>query len=601
MRRHLLPVLALLLPLIHLASPTRAAAQDEGRLPPHVAERITALFNDPATLHFSGATRIPAGRTITGDVAVLGGPVTVAGRIEGSLVVINGDLELSEGAAVTGGVTVVGGTLTGTDAARVGGELAAYGEPVEYRRRGETIVLGPDHDEAGEDEARREDEEDGWVVERGPVRRPVRNGRADFIVATGQSYNRVEGLPITFGPVLETAGSNPFRLRAMGIYRTEAGAVLEPDRWGYEVRAEQFLGGRRALRLGAAAYSRIDPIEDWHVTKLENGLSTFFLHRDYRDHYEREGGSVYARFAPPASPLDVTLEYRGERHDAKAAGSPWTLFNNSDPWRPQPLAAEGTLHSLALSTRFDTRSDPDDPATGWLVEGEVEQGIDVDLERPAAFAVGTPGGPPAGTPVAGQEYGRFTHALIDARRYNRISPEARLNFRVLAGGTLGSGTLPPQRQHALGGEGSLPGFALFSVDCGARDRRLSRRTPDSVREDDPQFFAAYGCDRFVLGQVEYRGRLSFRVDLGDWDDDDADGEDFAGDAELRDEDFNADFGWVLFADAGRGWTRDPALADEPGSVDVGAGVLIGRLGVYAAVPVTHEGGINLFIRLNPRF
>jgi surface antigen Omp85-like protein len=588
MRRTLAPVLAALL----AAAAVPALAQDTiprrveaAALPPHVADRIIDFFNDPETIHFTGATRIPAERTVGGDVAVLDAPLTVAGRIDGDVVVINGDLELLDGAAITGDVIVVGGAVTGDDLATVGGELVAYSEPLEYRRRGDRIAARRrDHD----------DDEGEWVIERNGRR----EGRADFVVATGQSYNRVEGLPITFGPVLETAGSNPFRLRAMGIYRTETGPVLQPDRWGYEVKAEQFLGGHRAFRVGASVFSRIDPIEDWHVSKLENGLSTFFLHRDFRDHFEREGWSVFARLTPRGGPLDATLSFRSEEHESQAAGSPWTIFNNDDPWRLQPLVGHGRLNSLVLETEIDTRNDEDEPSTGWYLAGEVEQALDAELERPEAFWVNSPLPVFPGPVVPAREYGAFTRGMVDLRRYNRISASSRLNFRLLAGGSLDGSALPPQRQHALGGEGSLPGFALFSVDCGARDRRLVRTGGDI--EEEPQFYEAYGCDRFVLGQAEYRGSLSFRFDVHDWHDHDDEDDDEEWDD--GDHDIDADFGWVLFADVGRGWALDPDFRDEETAADVGLGVLLGRLGVYAAFPVSDGvGEPRFFIRLNPRF
>jgi hypothetical protein len=625
MRRHALLVLAALA----LAAPARAQDTiprrvEETELPAHLSRRITDFFNAPGTIHFTGDTRIPSSRTVQGDVAVLGGTLSVAGRVEGDVVVINGNVRLYPGAEVTGALTVVGGWVVGGERGKVGGEIAAYSERVRYTRTGERIALRPragpaehapkpiakeEPELAVEDQVTRlegwgDPDDEEWVVER----REGRRGRADFIVATGQSYNRVEGLPITFGPVFETEGSNPFRLRVMGIYRTEQGDELEPQRWGFEARAEQFIGGHRAFRLGGAVYRRIDPIEEWHLTKLENGLSTFFLHRDYRDHYEREGGSVYAMLTPPASSVSATLEFRSEHQRPKAAGSPWTVFGNDDPWRPQPLAARGLLSSIALGGRVDTRSDENDPASGWLVDAELEQALQVDLSQPATLWVNGPelGPVPAGVPVPRRDYGTFTHGMIDVRRYNRIGPASRLNLRLLAGGSLDGSALPPQRQHALGGEGSLPGYGLFSVDCGARSRRVVHQVDVERMENPPEFFSAYGCDRFVLGQVEYRGDLTFRVDLGarrhrgggddEWDDE--------GDFEERD--FRADFGWVLFADAGRGWTTSRAVGNEfrgeETAVDVGAGILLGSVGAYLAIPVAGGGnGVNFFIRLNPRF
>jgi hypothetical protein len=67
-------------------------------------------------------------------------------------------------------------------------------------------------------------------------------------------------------------------------------------------------------------------------------------------------------------------------------------------------------------------------------------------------------------------------------------------------------------------------------------------------------------------------------------------------------------GWIFFADAGSGWgkVRDRDMHQD--AADVGAGILLGRLGVYAAVPVASDGrfvrpsrGPNFFVRLNSRF
>jgi uncharacterized Zn-binding protein involved in type VI secretion len=559
-------------------------------LPPHVAGSLTAFFNDPQTIHFTGPTRIPADRAIVGDVAVLGGPVTVAGRVDGRLVVINGDVQLMEGAEVTGDLTVVGGTVTGLEEAKVGGEIATYGDRLPYRRDGERIVY-----------TGRADRGDGYSRDGDEVR--VHRGRADFVVATGQSYNRVEGLPITFGPVIETEGANPLRLRASAIYRTEEGTAVGPDRWGYDVRLEQFLGGHRALRVGASLRRVVDPIEAWHLSKLENGLSTFFLHRDFRDHYERRGWSGYVVLAPRGSPLSLSAEYRDEKDRSLPSGSPWTLFRNDEPWRAQPLVAEGVLRSVALSGAFDTRNHPDDPATGWYVQAELERSVDTDLTRPAADVYG-PGGAP-GAPLAAQRYGNFTQGTLDLRRYNRISPGSRLNLRLLAGGALDGGGLPPQRQHALGGEGSLPGYELFELDCGARAQRYVRpRDLDGPPDEPPPaFYASYGCDRFALAQAEYRGKLHFRFDWnGDGGNDGEPADDEYG-GERRHRHYGAwdsNISWVAFMDAGRGWSHARGM-DEETAVDAGFGVLVGRVGLYGAVPLEGGRGVSLFVRLNPRF
>src|SRR5712664_922344 len=80
-------------------------------LPRVVSEEIIRFYNAPGTTRLVGRTRLPRGNEWRGNVAVRSGPVLVAGRVQGSLGVINGDLLLDTGAEVTGDVIVVGGTV----------------------------------------------------------------------------------------------------------------------------------------------------------------------------------------------------------------------------------------------------------------------------------------------------------------------------------------------------------------------------------------------------------------------------------------------------------------------------------------------------------
>ncbi|MGQ0815743.1 MAG: hypothetical protein ACT4O1_15005 [Gemmatimonadota bacterium] len=90
------------------------------------------------------------------------------------------------------------------------------------------------------------------------------------------------------------------------------------------------------------------------MRRTEASLAAVLLHSDYRDYYEREGWSAYARYTPRATGLTAQIEYSDERHTSQAARDPWTLFNNGDAWRLQPLVAEGSLRSVNGSLRFHT-------------------------------------------------------------------------------------------------------------------------------------------------------------------------------------------------------------------------------------------------------
>ena len=81
----------------------------------------------------------------------------------------------------------------------------------------------------------------------------------------------------------------------------------------------------------------------------------FGIHQDFRDHYHRRGWTAFATLAPRQWPLSATVEYREERHRSMAPGSPWALYRNDRPWRPQPLVGEGRLNSVAGILEVDSR------------------------------------------------------------------------------------------------------------------------------------------------------------------------------------------------------------------------------------------------------
>lgn len=106
--------------------PTAARAQEGGR-PADVRAlaqlaKIEGLSNLPSPDSVSPAGRtIPAGTTVRGSV-VARGPIVVAGRVEGSVVSLAGDVTVRPGGVVTGDALAVGGRVI-ADGAVVNGEM----------------------------------------------------------------------------------------------------------------------------------------------------------------------------------------------------------------------------------------------------------------------------------------------------------------------------------------------------------------------------------------------------------------------------------------------------------------------------------------------
>jgi hypothetical protein len=290
-------------------------------------------------------------------------------------------------------------------------------------------------------------------------------------------------------------------------------------------------------------------------------------------------------------PITLRLTYRDEDHGFVPVSSPWTLRKNDDPWRPQPLVAEGPFRALAGELVLDDRNDPENPSDGWYLSARWTRGLSGTLTIPEAVRPSVP--EPIPVPARSIDVG-LTMGSIDLRRYNRVSPDAELNLRATYGGSLDGDPLPPQFQHALGGEGTLPGYGLFNLDCGARSDRLELDRIAFDDDDDPRHAVHpyYGCDRALLFQVEYRHRLPIDLDLHDGE---ADG---WGWYPVVDPDLT----WIVFLDVGRGWSEGDASLDTRTVSDVGTGLMLGDLGVYWAWPLEgDERGVNFFIRLQRRF
>ncbi|MEX0907951.1 MAG: BamA/TamA family outer membrane protein [Gemmatimonadota bacterium] len=560
-------MLACLACLACLAQSRAAQAQAVlGELPDTAAERIVALYNRDGVTRLGGDAHLSPGSEIRGGVAVLDGTLTVEGRISGDVIVINGDLIVrGPGGAIDGSVTVTGGQISIVDGGVINGATLVYREPLRYRDEGGRIVhVLPE----------RADELSAGV--------DLPFGRTDILLSEHGAYNRVEGLPVAVGPRIRLGGSYPVTARAVLIVRTatasDAASELDIHRFGYDVRAEQLVAPAAGLSLGVRLYSEVAAVEQWGLSDRESALATFLLHHDQRDHYEREGWALYATSALPGSPYSLELTYRDEEHLATAVADPFTLFYRRDAWRPEPSVAQGALRSALLRAIYDTRNEKRDPSTGWLIDAELEQGLGGSLDNPGAID------PLLGTVETRSARVGFGALQVDMRRYARLSPYARLGLRVFAAGSLDGRPLPPQRQHALGGEGSLPGYGSFEFDCGARVNTVI------VRGDT--YHPYYGCDRVGLIQLEYQAGFPFmqRVtqSLG----------------------LGSSVGrlvrWVAFFDAGRAWT-EPAARDgrlggrDDFSVDTGAGLRIGPLGVYWAMPLSGSGrSPNFFVRLGPR-
>ncbi|HVZ78902.1 MAG TPA: BamA/TamA family outer membrane protein [Gemmatimonadaceae bacterium] len=570
MRRSTMLALCALVPMALQAQQPDTVRRRSG-LPRDVMREAVAQYNEPAALRNEGATEIAAGRDIQGNVAVLSGPLTIAGHVTGRVVALNSDVILKPSAHIDGDVLVVVGNVEGRDAAYIGGELRIYRERLAYTVQDGALQVA--NAGSGEDVP--------WW-RRWEGRRQASGSKIQ--VASAGAYNRVEGLPINLGPQMyrDFSGGSA-RLDAYAVVRTASSFRADDNDIGHNLHGEARFGRASGWLVGARLFDIVDPTESWQLSNLEAGLSSALFRRDYRDYYERHGGSVEAGVFAGRN-ATFTVSYGDEHWLPRVARPAWTLFRSDVAWRDNPVADAAHLHLVQAGLTVDTRSDVDNPWTGWYLRAELERGAG-HIDSLGLLSV----------PRTHAGDGRLTYdrGFLDVRRYNRLSPGRQLNLRVVAGGWLGGDPLPVERRFSVDGPGALPGFEFRSMRAG-----------DDVATCTPAV-AAPGypaqCDRMLLAQAEYRASLHWG--LFDWGNDNG----------WHPGHLHGDAAWVLFADAGRGWLVGdetqpmtygrgviPSLSSF--RTDMGVGLDFDEIGVYLAKALSTPGQpARAFVRLRHRF
>jgi outer membrane protein assembly factor BamA len=336
-------------------------------------------------------------------------------------------------------------------------------------------------------------------------------------------------------------------------------------------------------------------VEPWQFTDSEIGLMSFFLHRDFRDYFGRHGASVHGAVFLGSS-ADLGLAYSDQRWIARSTRDPFTLFRDREGWRPNPRMDEGKFHVVNATFRYDTRNDERDPWSGWHVVADYEYGTG----RITAYGPTSPfvrDQTPDGRTV-------YDRAFVDIRRYNRVSPDAQLNVRLVIGGWLSGDELPLQRRFSVGGLATLPGNDFRRFPPGTDHWTCAGERVDAGSPGVPIYppGAPAQCERMMLAQVEFRGDI--RIDPFGVFDEERDRRRFG---------WGRGAEWVLFADAGRGWlvgprggdlqyARDRIPALDTFRTDVGLGLRLDDLGLYMAKSVSEtDAPLNFFVRLSPRF
>lgn len=413
--------------------PTPARGQDVRLAEDPRSDAQAALAAFLETGGFTVWTRdtvLARGDTIPGAVLLLEGTARIAGRIDGDLYVVDGDLFLRSGASITGNVVVLGGGFYDSDVAEVGGTVTYRpNEPLRVRpaRGGFEIISEVEPEPAFE-----------------------LDGTYGLHLPT---YNRVNGLAFPVGAVARLS-QVPARPELAG------GVTWIPAREDVDVRLQNSWRLAERVRLGLFATSAVVSNEDWIRPTWYNSLAHFVAGDDVRNHYRAKRIGLEAEWisSEPAIWEDaprwrLEVSVGSELAEGLSARDVTVLFNGGgvlDPPHPNPGIDYGDLWFGRAGLEWAVEGRQGRTAFGLGVEAGLEDEIGGSVTRPD------------GTEL------RYDFLLVEGRlSLRRVTPWGHAADAFAIGRLDVAGRLPKQRYSTIGGIGTLPTMPLRGLR-GAR-------------------------------------------------------------------------------------------------------------------------------------
>ena len=377
------------------------------------AERRFLKDHASIVIRYVGDYKVQPNEPVHGDLVVTAGNVTVAGEVQGTILVVRGNVILDSTSHVSGDVICVEGQIERQPGSTIDGDMVETSAGAVQNGHREWN----DDDNNRSSRRGRTHEWERWDD----------NREEPFVLR----YNRVDGLLL--GPRLPRDYGYG-RFLNFGMYGF-GGYGLASKEWQYQIGGEfnfSFLGN---TTLGLEAHDMTTSEDEWIIPEDENSLAAFLIREDFRDYYQRRGFSAYA--SQKVGSLKLTGTYRDVDILSLKKETNWSLFGGDKRFRNNPAIDVGRLVSTIASLQLDTRNHPRRPHQGWLID------VQGEFSRPKYHS----------------DFD-FDRVIVDIRRYQPVNWGQNLDFRLRIGSSRGD--LPAHYLFDLGGISTLRGFDFKS-------------------------------------------------------------------------------------------------------------------------------------------
>ncbi|MDD8017193.1 MAG: BamA/TamA family outer membrane protein [Bacteroidota bacterium] len=434
---------------IELFTNDRHSSDDQSQDSQTKNKKIDVQSSEPIT--FNGDTEIAENDTVQGDLVVKNGELTLRGVINGDVLVVNGTILIKGTGRVRGNVRSMNGSIIKEEGAVVEG----YTEQSSEKRTS-------NHKKTLRARYSYSFKPNSWLD----------NQYVDdnFLFR----YNRVEGFFFGFGSEKKFYWDGSRPVSGYGSF----GYGITSHKWRLQLGLDrQFAQSNEILyEVGAEAHSLTDTKDEWIMNLGENNLAALLFHEDFRDYFQREGFSIHsARYTKEGDVSTmVDVRYLNDRYNSMFTNARWALFGGRE-FRSNPLIDEGIIKSVIVFGGVNTVEKYRKRSEGWDIFGRAE--------------------------YAGRTFGGdydFSQVIFDLRRYQSISDDDLISFRLRVGGLEGAPIT--QRIFELGGANTMPayGFKEFSGNrmvLANLEYQLSGEVIDEV------FFWPHSLNFVVLGDA----------------------------------------------------------------------------------------------------
>lgn len=365
-----------------------------------------------ANITYDGDKTVEEDETISANVVVKAGDLTVYGVIEGDVLVVGGTLYVKDGGLVRGNARVINGDIVKEEDGTIEGYMdKTRASTAGYRfDRGRFSRSGYRLDVAWVDELTNLD---------------------NFIYR----FNRVEGHFFGLGSEKKYYWDG---YKNFSVYGS-VGWGAKSHRWRYNLGlARQFTlfntssNGGEILEVGAEGHSLTDTKDQWIIGMSENTAASLLIHEDFRDYFGREGFSFHVGYFTRQDYITAQLKvaYVLDKYTSLEKQTEWSIFGGNKVFRPNPAIHDGRMRSIVVSPGFSTTTRTSYGQEGWSIYGTAE--------------------------YSSKRYGSefsFTQMTADLRRYQPLGRYDNINIRLRIGTS--GGNVPLQKIFEFGGLSSL--------------------------------------------------------------------------------------------------------------------------------------------------